>query len=106
MKWLVYIFSFYIMLLSGVPCNADNECCTDEICDTATPDHETKDKDHKPACPCSPFTTCGACHAITVPDTQIELIHVLYADKKTFCNYTVTLLSDFPPSIWQPPKPA
>ena len=72
MKWLVYLFSFYVLLLSGIPCSADDNCCADEITCATEPGKPAHDPDHKPACPCSPFFACGACHGIVVPSNTMS----------------------------------
>ncbi|WP_425430498.1 DUF6660 family protein [Chitinophaga niastensis] len=104
MKWVVYIFSFYVLVLSGIPCNADDGCCTDEISATTTSNRESGNADHKPACPCSPFFACSACHGVVIPDNRIEFFKALPPVAKLHFFYSKQSLSDFPAAIWQPPK--
>ncbi|WP_366935571.1 DUF6660 family protein [Chitinophaga sp.] len=104
MKWFVYLFSFYVLLLSGIPCNADDDCNVDEIVLTTTSGNTRQDNDHKPICPCSPFFACGTCHGVIVPDFNFELPKALSPIAKLRYFYTTPPLLDFPPSIWQPPK--
>lgn len=106
MKWLVCLFSLYILLLSGIPCNADDDCCIDEISVTTSQNEETPDPDHKPACPCSPFFACGACHGVVVPNTNIEFSNAIPPVIKPQYFYTERFLPGFQPAIWQPPKTA
>ncbi|TWI84427.1 DUF6660 family protein [Chitinophaga japonensis] len=106
MKWLLYLFSFYVLLLSGIPCDADEHCCADEITCTTEPAKPAHDPDHKPACPCSPFFACGACHAIVVPDHTIEFLKPLRPVAAPQSDYKVHPPADFSPSIWQPPRRA
>jgi hypothetical protein len=104
MKWFVYLFSLYILLLSGVPCNANDDCCMDEIAQTTASNKQTGNSDHKPVCPCSPFFACGACHGAVVPNIIIEFSKNLPPVTRLQYFYTVQPLFNFPSSIWQPPK--
>jgi hypothetical protein len=104
MKWFVYLFSLYILILSGIPCNADDDCCIDEISVTSIPNKQTGDTDHKPVCPCSPFFACNTCHGVVVPNNSIEFLRVSLPVAKQQYNYIEQPLLDFPSSIWQPPK--
>src|SRR5438105_3808871 len=97
MKWLVYLFSLYVLLLSGVPCNADDDCCAGEI-------NTTGHAKPKPAAPCSPFFACCSCHSIVVPDTHIGLPADAPVLSPLCSFYTEPSLPDFPSSVWQPPK--
>src|SRR5688572_22230516 len=105
MKWFVYLFSFYLLLLSGIPCNADDDCCANEIRKTTTSNKQTSgDSDHKPTNPCSPFFACGSCNVAIVPDNVIAFSNKLSLLVKQYFLYKEQSLLDFPPSIWQPPK--
>ncbi|SEM05248.1 hypothetical protein SAMN04488505_103244 [Chitinophaga rupis] len=103
MKFLVYLFSLYVLLLSGVPCDTDSDCCADEIAQTSS-NRTAKDHDHRPACPCSPFFACGACHSIVIPTVQIKLPGQLPTVENLYFFYITPSLPDFPASIWQPPQ--
>ncbi|NLR78388.1 hypothetical protein [Chitinophaga eiseniae] len=105
MKWLVYLFSLYVLLLTGVPCEADDDCCSNF---TALTEHQESGtgKNHKPVSPCSPFFACGAIHAIVVPEPYRAKPLLLQPVTNTHSDYIEPALRDFPPSIWQPPKQA
>jgi hypothetical protein len=94
MKWLVYLFSLYILLLSGTPCDADDDCCSNPM----------EQRDHKPVSPCSPFFACGAIHAVEVPEAYTVKPTPIRPVAKLHAAYIPPQLSDFFPSIWQPPK--
>lgn len=102
MKWFVCLFAFYILVLSGIPCNADDDCCIDEI--AATSNKPSTDNDHKPMSPCAPLFACGAYHGVTIPDITIELPKAVRPFIVTRYFYKEQALSDFSTSIWQPPK--
>lgn len=94
MKWLVYLFALYVLILGGIPCDADDECCSN-----------TEQTDpHKPVSPCSPFFACGAIHAIVVPDTYIVKLVCILPDATLHSDYVTPQLQDRAPAIWQPPR--
>ena len=93
-------------MLSGVPCNGDDDYCIDEISVTSAPAEQNSDAGHKPACPCSPFFACGTCHGVVVPNINVEFPQILQPVAKLQYFYTEQSLLDFPPSIWQPPQTA
>ena len=97
MKWLVYFLSLYVLLLSGIPCNADDDCCGSEINTTG---HSGK----KPTAPCSPFFACCSCHGVVVPDMQLGLPDDAPVPPEHCSFYTEPSLPDFSASIWQPPQ--
>ncbi|RXK80436.1 DUF6660 family protein [Filimonas effusa] len=108
MKWLVFLFSLYVLVLSGIPCSADDDCCIEESRSLTSSQHEkSSDSDHKPMSPCSPFFACGACHGITLPVLTVicapEYVPVL-VEKTSF--YQEYIKFDFHSNIWQPPKRA
>jgi hypothetical protein len=94
-KWFIYIFSFYILVLSNIPCSAGDDCCDDE---------QTTHADNKPTPPCAPLFACGTYHGVTIPDNFIPFPKQIPPVIKLQYFYTAQPLPDFPPSIWQPPK--
>ncbi|MDR3715992.1 MAG: hypothetical protein P4L51_24565 [Puia sp.] len=110
MKRLLYLFSLYILLLSGVPCSPDDECCREEINATAlarqNSGHPDKTTDHKSGLPCSPLFPCGACSGIVIPDQIVQTVQPLPSIAKQVSLYTQRPLLTFTPAIWQPPKSA
>lgn len=105
MKWFVYLFSLYILLLSGIPCEANDDCCMDEI-DQTTSQKKQKETSDKSDCPCSPFFACNACHGAEVPNTLFEFSKTVPPVTKPKYYNKVQPLFDFSSSIWQPPKMA
>ncbi|WP_420832403.1 DUF6660 family protein [Paraflavitalea pollutisoli] len=104
MKVLVFLFSVYILVLSGVACSAEDDCCMEEIAQSQN--KHSQDADHKPACPCSPFFACGACHAVVMPSTTIPIVKAVQPIVKLQFCYTIQSTADYPTSVWQPPKSA
>lgn len=104
MKWFVYFLSFYILVLSNIPCSAGDDCCEDEIATTTTSNKQTPDSDHKPISPCAPFFACNAYHGVTIPDNFIEFLKEVPQATKPQYFYKEQSLSHFSTSIWQPPQ--
>lgn len=104
MKWLVYLFSLYVLLLSGIPCDADDDCCRSFTEQTSHHPESETGKNHKPVSPCSPFFACGAVHAVVVPEAYVVKPLLLPPVAKLHSDYKEPQLRDFSPVIWQPPK--
>lgn len=106
MRWMVCFFSLYVLILSCIPCDADNDCCIDEITTASSSPNNSPDDQHKPACPCSPFFACSTCHIVLVPSYEITLFKASAPVSKLDFFYRENDLRDFPPAIWQPPRKA
>jgi hypothetical protein len=100
MKFLIALFSLYILTLSCVPCSCEENCTETEISQTSTNDHQ-QEKDH-----CTPFCTCSCCQTIVttfkispVSPKAMEFIQAekLFETDQRFSSYNN-------PPIWQPPK--
>ena len=105
MKWFVYLFSVYILVLTGFICEADADCCVNEI-EQHHSHNESGEQDHKPVCPCSPFFACGGCHAIVATVTVLDIsIDRPLSTGLTFF-YAGSKLADFSVPVWQPPQTA
>lgn len=101
MKLLVMILSLYVLLLSGIPCNAFGHCCSDEIESSSNSQEPLK---HKPEFPCSPFFACGSCHAIIVPQITYEVTAPIIFDKERHFYHSEGSVVQYSYSIFQPPK--
>jgi len=108
MKRLLWLFPFYILILSGVPCSAADRCCQEEMQTTAFARRTTSDhgdtRDNKSDLPCSPFFPCGACNGIVIPNHTIQVAGLLPHVAKQPSRQTDKPLLAFAPAIWQPPK--
>jgi hypothetical protein len=105
MRRLLYLFSLYILLLSGIPCKADDGCCVDEISATSA-QHKNSFPDQRPALPCSPFFACGACHGFIIPEMTLPHPEPVPRSRKQTHYFTDHYLGDFSSSTWQPPRQA
>ncbi|NDU95118.1 DUF6660 family protein [Spirosoma terrae] len=105
MKVVVYVFSLWILLLSGLPC-PDADCHAHErvTANTATSQH-TDEQDHK--APCSPFCHCATCLGFSVPlpfgYTRPAQSMTAGLSQQIF-TYLSPFLADVARSVWQPPK--
>ena len=101
MKFFAYILSFYILILTAIPCmdeHEDNTLQKTEISPKTTHDHQ-QDIDH-----CSPFCTCNCCASPVLQfNVVIEFICFKYS-VYDFPEYNTTITSSFFASIWQPPQ--
>jgi len=105
MKLLFCLFSLYILVLSGIPCRADDDCCMEEIVSNAAhPQPAKKAGSPEYPGPCSPFFACGACHGFVIPKPVIPVPAEQPVPEKEQVIYKVQSLSDFSSSIWQPPQ--
>lgn len=94
-----------ILALSGVPCKADDDCCMGVTHEAAcTADEEEDCGEHQEEMPCSPFFSCGAVHAITVPEKSIELpaVPVFPFIRQYF--YSTGSATGNRSVVWQPPR--
>jgi hypothetical protein len=99
MKVFLCLFSLYILVLAGIPCRADDDCCIEEIGANAP----TK-KNHDFPQPCSPFFACGTCHGFVVPNFNITVPAKQPEPSTQPVVYKGQPLPDFHASIWQPPR--
>lgn len=105
MRWIITILTFYLMVLSSLPCSDGNNRCEDNSNTTEivqSHDHNQDQDDH-----CSPFCYCSCCSiSITYYNFKpFEIRHprVAFITKKiTIRDYT--LISNYYGSIWHPPK--
>jgi hypothetical protein len=98
MKVFLCLFSLYILLLSGIPCRADDDCCAQEI--AANAPHPKKEYPQ----PCSPFFACGACHGFVIPYFDLPTPAHQSGQPVKQAVYKNQPLPDFHASIWQPPR--
>ena len=105
MKWLLCLFSLYILVLSSIPCRADDECCMEETVANATHPQPGQQSQHPSyPRPCSPFFACGANHGFVIPGFALDLPKPVSAQPTQQTLYRAAALSNFTAAIWQPPK--
>jgi len=102
MKYFAFILSFYIVVLTAIPCidkPEDNTIQKNEISPKPT-DSQQQDIDH-----CSPFCTCSCCSSPKIQqDTEIVFNSfpiLLECFSESASNKFVSSLIA---AIWQPPQ--
>ncbi|QIP16129.1 hypothetical protein G8759_27590 [Spirosoma aureum] len=107
MKLVVYLFSFWLLLLAGLPC-PDADCHAHErIASTTEVPHPADDHDHGHKAPCSPFCHCATCAGFSIPRIFSYSLSVKLTTLfpiRQFFAYQSPNHADVIQSVWQPPK--
>ncbi|WP_147243595.1 DUF6660 family protein [Chitinophaga flava] len=101
MKWLIYIMSLYILVLSCIPCNDTQAVAMynhTEVTATHEHNHETQ-VDF-----CSPLCVCSCCNVQVTPATSVILPYHMHQVQVIFPVLPVTPLPLSSNTIWQPPR--
>ena len=103
MKLICYLLSFYVLLLSTVP------CCSDANCDTSVKQNNNNctatAKANANACSaCSPFYSCCSGVAFTFSTAIIDFNKIVFVKEHLTIFYKSYPLTYFTAKIWQPPK--
>lgn len=99
MKLIGYIFAFYLLLLSAVPCCAFDSCPDDKIEKSAG--HENDDED---CGSCSPFFSCEGCATATIAYQPCSFEFISLQSSPVFPTYIQVSLPKIEYDFWQPPK--
>ncbi|MFT6638773.1 MAG: hypothetical protein ACJAYP_001359 [Flavobacterium sp.] len=106
MKIINFILSFYLILLSCIPCTDTKE----DIAVNSTHEYATNHDNHSHETSndaCSPFCICNCCGQ-TILNYQPVIVYnfpVQLQEIKTInSNYNSSLIALFSGSIWQPPQ--
>lgn len=101
MKIIAYILSFYILLLTAIPCidvPQDNALHKTELSQKTTDNH------HNKADNCSPFWPCNCCIPPVISQAYILQFNCFSYSQKHFAEYKSAHISNLSSAIWQPPK--
>ncbi len=103
MKSFWLIFSFYIIILSVLPCT-DKEECNEPNQTTISTNTEHQNHDHETE-HCSPFCTCSCCAA----SVFFPAFSKVYATKVVFQTkqyplYHIAFKTEVSSNIWQPAR--
>ena len=101
MKFFASILSFYILVLTAIPCvdRPFEKTANQSEFSKNTTDNHGQDGDH-----CSPFCNCNCCGNHVVSIENIVLSNVFSFPEKLVFWYTPNFKSNPYHSIWQPPK--
>lgn len=102
MKFAGYILSFYILLLSVVPCCALDDCPQDEAGTEQNSGHETGDDDDCKSC--SPFFNCEGCATAIVSLETISFEAIDPVVPKVYTGFIASYIPIVHYDFWQPPK--
>ncbi len=107
MKLLAFFLSFYILVLSAVPCSDVHNDCKSTKAKSELSNHHDHNNDQDDNC--SPFCTCACCGIAAVladfTSIDIKLKSIVFISKKV-ALYNTTFSFNFFGNIWQPPKGA
>ena len=105
MKFFAFIFSFYILALSCMPCTDKDDCKYEvqtNVSKFATTNHSQHDNDTEN---CSPFCVCACCgQNVTTIFYPVDFAYFTPVATKTFPVYTASFVLEVYFNIWQPPK--
>ncbi|MBO9595895.1 MAG: hypothetical protein J7599_23530 [Niabella sp.] len=105
MKWFLFLFGFYLLSLTAVPCSDGGDTCngSDAVAtlQTAAYSH-THTTEH-----CTPLCLCNCCSSVVA---KIPLPPAVTPGAGISPGFKTTLYADqylagFKARIWQPPKP-
>jgi hypothetical protein len=102
MKFLVFIFSIYILLLPAIPC-ADSVNC-EQIENSKTQHDQENNHEEKP---CNPFCFCNCCGSIIfsyIDKIHSEDIQTSYFSKEQKAANQYFIANKMLNAIWQPPR--
>ncbi len=103
MKVLAVILSFYLLILTAIPCIDSyydaNTSCKTELTQQNPDNHHHSDSDN-----CSPFCTCNCCATSVVFQSQMAQLTCFPFTAKQYFSGTSVFISDPLATIWQPPK--
>lgn len=105
MKVFVFIFSFYLLAISLLPCSdAHNECNDSKSKTELVQNHNHQDDANDF---CSPFCNCNCCSTITAfsyhnVDQRPSQPGLIKSDK--FSTTDFLFVSSYNGNIWQPPR--
>ena len=105
MKSFWLIFSFYILILTVLPCT-DKEECNEPNQTTISTNTEHQNHDHQTE-HCSPFCTCACC-GTNISFTSISTFQIqektIFHSSISYSLFNEYIKSNFYGNIWQPPQ--
>jgi hypothetical protein len=101
MKPAAYILSFYLALLSVIPCCAFDDCAGDKELAGQTSEHSEGDED---CGSCSPFFNCEGCASVTVNMDPVWTALLPQMVTRIYSNFIPPFVPDVHYDFWQPPR--
>lgn len=105
MRYLVLLFTIYVLALLAWPC-CENETSLssthEDLCYDATDAHKDM---HETAHACSPFFHCSNYHSFVASPAISKIPGLIMAvQNASFPEYAICPVILFPGDIWQPPQ--
>jgi len=103
-KIIAFIFSLYILLLSGMPCTDAQDCnlpTTTQVSTTQNHGNHQHESEH-----CPPLCHCSCCSVAVskMPLLAFTYVKPTFVVKENFSFYKSHHLTGFLEAVWQPPK--
>jgi len=102
MKLLKYIFAFYLVLLSVIPCCAFDRCPEDTAITQQAGNHDSNEEDERGNC--SPFFNCEGCASVTIDVQAISFTVFNPEVKRVYTDFISPLIPDAHYDFWRPPQ--
>ena len=100
MKFFSFIFAFYILSISTMPCNDVHDGMKKAVTTIAeAQNHHEADNDV-----CSPFCICSCCQGFVAMTSFANVTPVAFTLTIGFAHYTEKFFSSSFAAIWQPPR--
>jgi len=102
MKFFAFILSFYVLVLTAMPCidvHQDNVTHKTEVSQNSQNTHHHSDADN-----CSPFCTCNCCATPMVCQMEQVDLQVSVIVREHITSYPTLLVTQRSGDIWQPPQ--
>jgi hypothetical protein len=100
MKWAGYILSFYLLLLTAVPCCQFDDCSEDQS-SAQTPQHP---REEKQSGSCSPFFSCQGCASIIISSEPVCATAIFFPEKPAYSQFVSPFIETVHFDFWQPPQ--
>ncbi|MGE5383369.1 MAG: DUF6660 family protein [Omnitrophica WOR_2 bacterium] len=102
MKAICYLLSFYILVLTAIPCADGPQDYSMQI--THINYHSNNTQHHDCADHCSPFCVCNCC--VSPVTVQLNTVHIDYypSVKEVYTAFSVQDFNTPVFPVWQPPK--
>jgi hypothetical protein len=101
-KAVFFILSFYLLLLSGIPCCAVDQCPDDKTMAGQSSTHGLEDD--KGCNNCSPFFSCAGCAAVSATIEPLYFNILSLPVKQVYTGFLSPFVSDVHFDFWQPPR--
>lgn len=103
MKYIVILFSFYLVALTLIPCGDESDVRTTESVSYSS-QKDAMGLEHKVLDDCAPFCSCNCCSFGKHFPLQITKKLIEPLAQITYAMSSISAVKMQPIAIWQPPK--